>query len=120
VAKAIQLYLWPSSSSPANHPDLSPASLLTYLAAYPSAFAAFYLSTLHAIGRCRPQTEEMQAKCRNKRVSEEDVRAWGGLVPSATNWLARSRAFRRRALFRKTGMMLWEWLVDPFIWATQP
>jgi hypothetical protein len=121
VVKALQLYFWPSSSSPSPpphpHHDLSPASLLTYLTAYHSAFAVFYLSALHVIGRCRRLTEEMRAKCRNKHVSEDDVRTWGGFVPSATNWLARSRHFRR-CLCKPT--LSWEWIIDTLFWVVQP
>jgi hypothetical protein len=77
----------------AEQPEAS--TLLTLLAAYNTGFALIYAACLYMVSRCHRQAEDLKIKVRERNVTEEDMRAWGGFTPSVTNWIAGARHTRR-------------------------
>ncbi|KAK4039320.1 hypothetical protein C8A01DRAFT_16688 [Parachaetomium inaequale] len=119
LAKACQLYFWPSREH-----EAASGTVLTALTAYHAGFSLAYLSALYLASRCSRHAQVLQGKVREQlrqraswglhpkgaadgTVCEDDVRAWGGFNFALVGWVANQRHLRTIPLKSKHPPWIW-------------
>lgn len=88
------------------------------MTAYHTTFAAIYSLCLYlVVARGKHLAEDLKGKVLGKCVTEEDLRAWGGFVPRAINWIAEERHNRKKWYFKFGGWFGWavDFVTTPFM-----
>lgn len=88
TAKLVQLRFWPT----ADHAFAG--LLLKTLAAYHVGFVLTYLLSLYVVFLSKRGAEKLKKKVCDRSITEDDLRAWGGLPLSAVNLIASMRHYQ--------------------------